>query len=630
MKGVIYARYSSDNQREESIEGQLRECKAFAEKNDIQIVETYIDRALSARTDRRPDFQRMIKDSSGKKFEVVIVWKLDRFARDKYDSAHYKRILKNNGIKVVSATEAISAGAEGILLESMLEGMAEYYSAELSEKVTRGLTENALKCKYNGGTLPIGYMIDSEQYFQIDPLAAPAVLDAFKHYADGASMREITDEMNLKGVRTKLGGKISINSVTRMLHNRKYIGEYRYNDIVHPNGIPAIVPEDLFNRVQERMATNKKAPAKHKAEDEYLLTTKLFCGKCQCYMVGESGTGRNKVHRYYKCASVKNHKGCDKKTVKKEWIENLVIEQIKKLIFDDELIEKLADTVMNLQSKENTVLPLLKKRFADTQKSIDNMLDAIQQGILTASTKERLESLEKQKSELSVQIIKEEIAKPTLSREQIIFWFHRFRKLNTKKLDHRRRLIDSFVNAIFLYDDRITFTFNYKDGTKTINFTELEKSGLGSDINALAAPIGMFLKDLSSLRTFFFTFKIVYIIFLVAAIFVPKTPSIITSPIFTGAQTLFALISRITSKILSFGTGVSVLTLTIVSSRFSTRTDDVTVRVGLVHSSIAYCLPLGQLLPVTVILSPSISTLSAHPRGQIIQVISLVILLPPD
>ena len=489
MKGVIYARYSSDNQREESIEGQLRECKDFAEKNDIQIVETYIDRALSARTDRRPDFQRMIKDSSCKKFEVVLVWKLDRFARDKYDSAHYKRILKNNGVKVVSATEAIAAGAEGILLESMLEGMAEYYSAELSEKVTRGLTENALKCKYNGGTLPIGYMIDSEQYFQIDPLTAPAVLDAFKHYADGASMREITDEMNLKGVRTKRGGKISINSVTRMLHNRKYIGEYRYNDIVHPNGIPAIVPEDLFNRVQERMAANKKAPAKHKAEDEYLLTTKLFCGKCQCYMVGESGTGRNKVHRYYKCASVKNHKGCDKKTVKKEWIENLVIEQIKKLIFDDELIEKLADTVMKLQSKENTVLPLLKKRFSDTQKSIDNMLDAIQQGILTASTKERLESLEKQKSELSVQIIKEEMAKPTLSREQIIFWFHRFRKLNTKRLDHRRRLIDSFVNAIFLYDDRITFTFNYKDGTKTINFTELEKSGLGSDINALAAPI---------------------------------------------------------------------------------------------------------------------------------------------
>ena len=149
MTAVIYARYSSDNQREESIEGQLRECKAFAEKNDIQIVGTYIDRAFSARTDNRPDFQKMIKDSASKKFELIIVWKLDRFARDRYDSAHYKAALRKNGVKVISATEKISEGSEGILMEAVLEGMAEYYSAELSEKVVRGLTENAYKCKFN-------------------------------------------------------------------------------------------------------------------------------------------------------------------------------------------------------------------------------------------------------------------------------------------------------------------------------------------------------------------------------------------------------------------------------------------------------------------------------------------------
>lgn len=129
MTGVIYARYSSDNQREESIEGQLRECRAFAEKSGIEIVGTYIDRAFSARTDNRPDFQKMIKDSSGRKFEFVIVWKLDRFARDRYDSAHYKSILRKNGVKVLSATEKISDGSEGILMEAVLEGMAEYYSA---------------------------------------------------------------------------------------------------------------------------------------------------------------------------------------------------------------------------------------------------------------------------------------------------------------------------------------------------------------------------------------------------------------------------------------------------------------------------------------------------------------------
>lgn len=285
MKGVIYARYSSDNQREESIESQIRECKAFAEKKDIEIVETYIDRALSAKTDNRPDFQRLIKDSASKNFEILLVWKLNRFAQNKFDSAHYKRVLKNNGVRVVSATEAISSGPEGILLESLLEGMAEYYSAELSVKVVRGSTENALKCKYNGGTLPIGYTIDSEQYFQIDPLTAPAVIEAFQHYANGASMQQITDELNLKVVRTKRGGKISINSVTRMLHNRKYIGKYKYRDILQLGGIPAIIPQELFDSVQERIATNKKAPTRHKAEDEYLLTTKLFCGKCQCFMV---------------------------------------------------------------------------------------------------------------------------------------------------------------------------------------------------------------------------------------------------------------------------------------------------------------------------------------------------------
>ena len=179
MKGVIYARYSSDNQREESIEGQLRECKEYVERNDIMILGTYIDRALSAKTDNRPEFQHMIKDSTKGLFDVVLVWKLDRFARNRYDSARYKNILKKNGVKVISARENISEGSERIILEAMLEGYAEYYSAELSEKVIWGLTDNALKCKYNGCTVPMGYYIDEQQYYQIDPKTAPVVLEMF-------------------------------------------------------------------------------------------------------------------------------------------------------------------------------------------------------------------------------------------------------------------------------------------------------------------------------------------------------------------------------------------------------------------------------------------------------------------
>lgn len=489
MRGVIYARYSSDAQREESIDAQIRENTAFAQRSGIEIVGTYIDRALSAKTDNRPEFQQMIKDSAKKKFDVIIIWKLDRFSRNRYDSARYKSILKKNGVRVISATENFSDNPEGILLESMLEGYAEYYSAELAVKVTRGMVENALKAKYNGGTVPLGYVIDKNQDFQIDPVTAPAVLEMFQMYAAGATMQEIVDNMNALGIRSGRGNLMTINSVTRMLHNRKYIGECKFKDVVQPNAIPAIVDQKLFDRVQARMATNQKAPAKHKAEEEYLLTTKLFCGHCQRMMVGESGTSRTgQTHRYYKCIGVKKHMGCDKKSVKKEWIEDLVLTYIRKIILDEDLMEKLADRIMEELGRENTRLPLLRKHLAEVEKGIENMLNAIQLGILTASTKERLEELERRRKELSLEIVEEEMAQPTLTKDQILFWLYQFRELNPEKIEHRRQLINSFVNAILLYDDHLVFIGNYKDGTKTIPFAELEAAGLSSDLNASSVP----------------------------------------------------------------------------------------------------------------------------------------------
>ena len=317
MTGIICARYSSDNQREESIDGQIRECKEFAEKNDIRIIDTYIDRALSAKTDNRPSFQQMIKESSKGLFDVIIVWKLDRFARNRYDSAHYKNILKKNGVKVISATEAISSGAEGILLESMLEGYAEYYSAEFAEKINRGLTENALKCKYNGGSVALGCVIDDEQHFQINPTLAPVVLNIFNDYLSGKTQKEIRDELNNKGLKNANGREFTINNISKILTNRRYIDNYIYKDVLIENGIPAIIPNDVFDKVQEMIVVNKRAPSRHKAVDDCLLTTKLYCGKCKAFMVGESGNARGKRYSYYKCVSTKRNKTCDKKAVKK-------------------------------------------------------------------------------------------------------------------------------------------------------------------------------------------------------------------------------------------------------------------------------------------------------------------------
>ena len=422
MNGVIYARYSSDNQREESIEGQIRECRAFAEKQGIDIIDVYVDRAYSAKTDNRPDFQRMVKESSKRLFEVIIVWKLDRFARNRYDSAHYKAALRSNGVKVISATEPISDSPEGALLESMLEGMAEYYSAELAVKVNRGLKENALKCRHNGSTPPIGYVVDKEQKYQFDPVVAPLVLRAFTDYDNGKTIKKIAGDFEAAGVRSVHNAAFKINTITRMLHNRKYLGEYKYGDTVIPGGMPAIVSEELFERVQEKLAKTKRAPARAKADIEYLLTTKLFCGKCGLMMVGESGKSHTgTVYHYYKCAGAKTHKTCDKKAVKKEWIEDVVITDVKRLLDDDELIEKLADAGVKALNKEDPEIPSLSKQYSETEKAINNMLNAIQQGIITDSTKQRLEELENRKKDLSVQLAKKELLrKPVLTKDHFI------------------------------------------------------------------------------------------------------------------------------------------------------------------------------------------------------------------
>jgi len=481
LKAVLYCRYSSDSQTENSIEGQLRECKAFAENKGITVVGTYIDRALSAKTDDRPDFKRMIKDSAKQIFAVIIVWKLDRFSRNRYDSAHYKSILRKNGVKVISATEAISDGAEGILLESMLEGLAEYYSVELGVKVKRGLTENAFKARHNGGTIPYGLMVDDEQKYQPDPLTAPIVREIFERYADGDSVATIREELSARGIKTKTGGnQLNFNSIRNMLQNRKYLGEYRYGEMVIPDAFPAVVTQELFDRAQDRLERNKRTPAAAKAKVDYLLTIKLYCGKCETFMVGESGTSKTlRKYNYYKCLSNKRKRGCDrKKAVKKDWIEQIVVQDTVNYVLQDAEIQRIAKLLMEIQEREDTALPLLRRELEETDKGLKNIADAIQQGIITNTTKQRLEELEALKSEIEIKILQTELQKNVLTEEKIIFWISQFKGGNIADKAYQRAIIDVFVNAIYLYDDRIVLTYNFKSDARTISLADIEISDL--------------------------------------------------------------------------------------------------------------------------------------------------------
>lgn len=480
LNAVIYARYSSDRQTEQSIEGQLRECYAFAKANDIAVIDTYIDRAISGKTDNRPAFQKMIEDSAKRQFQAVIVYRLDRFTRNRYDSAIYKARLKKNGVKVLSAMENLNGSPESIIMESLLEGMAEYYSVELSQKITRGMRENALKGKALGGQRVLGYKVNSDCYFEIDETTAPVVVDIFKLYSSGKTVKEICDILNARGVKTARGGAFNKNSLHTILTNKKYIGIYKtkYGEIV--GGIPAIIDKELFEMVALRMEQNKKAPARAKAEINYLLSTKLFCGKCRSAMVGESGTSKTgKKYYYYACVKKKREKACDKSNVKKDWIEDLVIQRTVTDILKDDVIEKIADRLVELQkaeAAESGTMLYLQNSLAEIQVSIKNIMTAIEKGIITESTKTRLTELEDEKRNVEIEIAKESIARRIISREQIIYWISSFKDGDITSEKYRQQLIDTFVHAVFVYDDKIVITYNYSGENNTATISDLDLS----------------------------------------------------------------------------------------------------------------------------------------------------------
>ena len=475
MKAVIYARYSSDNQREESIEGQVRECIAFAERKGYTVIHTYIDRALSGtRADNRPEFQQMISDSTLREFQYVIVWKIDRFSRDKFDSVKYKYALKSSGVSVIFATEPIDGSPEGQMMESVFEGISVYYIKDLAQKTSRGMTENAIKGKFNGGTLTFGYTIDENHHFQLDPVNAPIVLDVFTRYSEGETIRSILDDINSK--MSNNGRKFTYHFLNWMLNNRRYLGEYKFQDTINNEAIPPIVSQELFDKCQHRLNVNKhKAGSFKNNKEKYLLTGKIFCGNCGATISGISGTGKCKsIYRYYKCMNVKKHK-CRKKPVQKELIENIVLNAAMDIFKDKALIRKISKACFDLQSKESPMLPALKRRLRENQKEIKNLMNAIKAGIVLKTTKSELEKLEAEQEQLETNIAMEKLVKPVIPQEKIQAWLMNFASANLSDQSQKQKIIDIFVNSVYVYDDRVVIFFNYKDGERCIDFSVVDK-----------------------------------------------------------------------------------------------------------------------------------------------------------
>ena len=492
MDVVLYMRYSSDRQTEQSIEGQQRVCMEFCKRQGYNVVGKYVDRATSAfkDTEKRTEFNRMIKDSDKQMWQGVVVYKLDRFARNRYDSATYKARLKKNGIKVISATENISDNPEGVILEAVLEGMAEFYSKELSQKISRGLRESAYKCHSIGGHIPLGYKI-VEKKLVIDEPNAQIVREAFDLYANGATVAEICEKFNNQGYRTAKGAKFNKNSFKSMFRNEKYVGVYTYKEIRIEDGVPAIVDKNTFDIVQKRLKKNGEAPSRGKAKVDYILAQKLFCGHCGATMVGDSGTSRTgEVHNYYTCSNRKRFHSCDKKSIRKELIERIVAEDVFAL-FTPERIEWIADMAIkgNQEDLENDeVIPALRAEIKELDKGISNLLKLVERGAESETLAARLTDLEKQKRDAERRLIVAEDDYIILDRDLIICWLSQFLDGDIEDEEFRRQIIDLLVNSVTVWDEpdgyyKITAVYNLTDErTKSFRIKVDECSDLRSQL----------------------------------------------------------------------------------------------------------------------------------------------------
>jgi len=474
---VIYARYSpGPNQTEQSIEGQLKICYDYAKAHNLSVAKEYIDKAQSGKTDERIQLKRMLADSKHKKFEVVLVYAIDRFGRNIMDSLNNENKLRQNEVEVLSATEHFENTPSGRFMRNIFMSKAQYYSEELAEKITRGQNISASKGLAIGGIPPLGYKKGADKKYILDEEKASIVKEIFEKYANGMGIKQICDDLNSRGLTSGKDRAFNKNSMHVMLKNRKYLGFYIFNGTEIPGGMPQIIDEDLFNKVAEKMEINKKLPARSRAFSEYLLTTKLFCGHCKEMMVGHSSNKISKGgvrYNYYKCKGASVHSGCKKKMALKDYIENTVVNECRKILTPDN-IRKIAKEIVKIAESYDDTTEIDRLggliKIADKEK-VNQMasLRACESDSLRAIIFEDLEKILADIKELERQLQLENARHNTIvSEKEVVDFLTKLAKGDVNDIVYRKTLVKVLVNKIFLYDDRFTITFNSGDEEVTI------------------------------------------------------------------------------------------------------------------------------------------------------------------
>lgn len=469
VNAVIYARYSpGSRQTDRSIEGQLEDCYAFAKRHGLNVIREYIDRRVSA-TDmkHRNAFRRMISDASSGEFQYVIVWKTDRFGRDRYEIIVNKHAIQVFGVQLLSATEEIPDGAAGIIMEGLLETLSEYYVVELNEKLHRGIITAVKKGYIPGGYAPYGYATVDKRYVVVEDEAA-ILRSIFLLLDSGLTAPQTCKILTDRGILNRKNLPFTPSAIYKFIRNRKYINDYYYDGIQVQT--PAIIDRDLFERVNARFAENAHSPASYKAAERYLLSGKCFCSNCGGLMIGESGYGKGKkMYSYYKCSTKKRKKTCNTQNFRKDDLENLICSHTQQHILVDPVINLIADEAMKLQGEDTASqeLNLLRKQLSDLRTSKKNIMKAIEAGIFTATTKDRLLELEAQEEALKGSIASHEIDKHELSRDQILFWLYSFKNGDIHDKQFQQELSSTFINSVYVDNAKAVIVYNYCDDNRS-------------------------------------------------------------------------------------------------------------------------------------------------------------------
>lgn len=481
---ICYYRYSSDAQRDVSIVQQKDAAHEYAEHHGYHIIKEYDDPAYSGTRDDRPAFQLMLYEVEKLRPAYLILWKTDRLSRDRIDAVMAKKRLRECGVKIVYVAESIPDDDEAtqILMESIYEAMAASFIVSHRKNVVRGMTYNAENAFYNGVKM-LGYVGEVDHKYEIDQATAPTVRRIFKEYTEGVPMQKICDSLNNAGQKTVRGNKFTVNSLRNILVNRAYIGEYKFGKTLIPDGMPRLIDDETFQKAQAKLEANKRggkgAIKKLHPEieiEDYWLTGKICCGLCGGTMQGVSGTSRSgSLYYYYSCINYRKHT-CTLKYQRKELMEKIVLYILDDLINDPALRIMIAEKCYAYHQAQNddngAYEASIRAQLKDVEGKLNNLVKAIEAGIFNSTTAERMNVLENQKSMLNDALLAEQNRKKCDLTLNTIVKFLSSLVGDINNPDTRRRLLEFFIDKIYVYPDKMVLTFYYTDDRRELPFEE--------------------------------------------------------------------------------------------------------------------------------------------------------------